>query len=53
MVPDWPETPKLNESVLELNDKLVTVEFEITEKTFWFWFSRGVSAKFEVTVMGE
>jgi hypothetical protein len=34
VVPEGPETPKLNESVDESNAKLETVEFETTEKTF-------------------
>lgn len=47
VVPEGPETPKLNASVVESNAKPVTVEFESTEKT-WFWFSKGERAKFEV-----
>ena len=53
IVPEVPETLKLNESVVESNVKPVTVEFESTEKTFWFWFCRGVKAKFAVRVMEE
>lgn len=48
MVPEVPVTLKLNESALESKAKLVTVEFEITLKTFWFWLARGERAKLEV-----
>ena len=34
VVPEGPETPKLNSFVVESNVKLVSVEFEVTEKTF-------------------
>ena len=34
VVPDGPETPKLNCFVVESKFKLVSVEFEVTEKTF-------------------
>ncbi len=34
VVPAVPETPKLNSFVVESNVKLVSVEFEVTEKTF-------------------
>jgi len=34
VVPDVPETPKLNSFVAESNVKLVSVEFEVTENTF-------------------
>jgi hypothetical protein len=36
VVPEGPETPKLSSSVVESNVKLVSVEFEVTEKTFSF-----------------
>ena len=34
VVPAGPETPKLNAFVVESNAKLVSVELEVTEKTF-------------------
>ena len=36
VVPEGPDTPKLNSFVVESNAKLVRVEFEVTEKMFWF-----------------
>ncbi len=53
VVPVVPLTPKLNESLVESKAKLVTVEFESTENTLWFWFTKGVRAKLEVCVTAE
>lgn len=36
VVPEGPETLNLNSLVDESNIKLVSVELEVTEKTFWF-----------------
>jgi len=45
VVPEGPETPKLNSFVVESKVRLVRVEFEVTEKTFRFWLLKGTTAK--------
>lgn len=43
VVPEGPETPKLNSFVVESKVRLVSVEFDVTENRFWLLY--GVIAK--------